>query len=107
MRKEPTLLPDGGANLNEAAGQAASPATSCGTLGTMLQLEEPMRTEALEKAANSGLTVYLRSKTGAEVRVRYGSTILVVPPDQPKPFAAAHAIHLLFVASKQVEEVEG
>jgi hypothetical protein len=70
-----------------------------------MALEEPARTEALEKAANSGLTVSLRSKTGEDVRWRYGEHILVVPPT-PKPFAAAHAIHLLFCAPDLVEEVE-
>jgi hypothetical protein len=68
-------------------------------------LEEPARTEALEKAANSGLTVNLRSKTGEDVRWRYGEHILTVPPT-PKPFAAPHAIHLLFCAPGLVEEVE-
>lgn len=94
------------------AGQAAAatPAMAApkraGTLTAMLALEEPDRTVALEKAATAGLTVYLRSKTGSEVRWRYGDHILVVP-ETPKPFAAAHAIHLLFYASNQIEEVEG
>ena len=35
----------------------------------------------------------------------YGEHILIVPPT-PKPFAAAHAIHLLFCAPGLVEEVE-
>jgi len=76
-----------------------------GKLTAMLTLEEPARTEALEKAATAGLTVNLRSKTGEPVRWRYGEHVLVVPPE-PKPFAAAHAIHLLFCAPHLVEEVE-
>ena len=79
---------------------------SVGKLTAMLALEEPARTEALEKAATAGLTVYLRSTTGSEVRWRYGDNVLVVP-ETPKPFAAAHAIHLLFYASDKIEEVEG
>jgi len=79
---------------------------SVGKLTAMLALEEPARTEALEKAATAGLTVYLRSTTGSEVRWRYGDHVLVVP-ETPKPFAAAHAIHLLFYASDRIEEVEG
>lgn len=75
-------------------------------LTAMLTLPEPARTEALEKATNSGLTVNLRSKTGKEVRWRYGEHVLVVPP-APKPFATAQAIHLLFCAGDLVEEVEG
>lgn len=77
-----------------------------GKLTAMMALEEPARTEALEKAATAGLTVYLRSTTGGEVRWRYGDHVLVVP-ETPKPFAAAHAIHLLFYASDKIEEVEG
>ena len=77
-----------------------------GELTAMMAMEEPARTEALEKAATAGLTVYLRSTTGSEVRWRYGDHVLVVP-ETPKPFAAAHAIHLLFYASGKIEEVEG
>jgi len=77
-----------------------------GELTAMMALEEPARTEALEKAVTAGLTVYLRSTTGCEVRWRYGDHVLVVP-ETPKPFAAAHAIHLLFYASGKIEEVEG
>jgi hypothetical protein len=40
------------------------------------------------------------------VRWRYGDHVLVVP-ETSKPFAAAHAIHLLFYASDRIEEVEG
>jgi len=76
-----------------------------GKLTALMALSEPARTEALEKITNSGVTVNLRSKTGEEVRWRYGEHILVVPPT-PKPFAAAHAIHLLFCAPGLVEEVE-
>ena len=79
---------------------------SAGTLTAMLSLPEPARTEALEKATNSGMTVNLRSKTGQEVRWRYGEHVLVVP-GTAKPFAMAHAIHLLFCAGDLVEEVEG
>jgi len=76
-----------------------------GKLTALMALPEPARTEALEKITNSGVTVNLRSKTGEEVRWRYGEHILVVPLT-PKPFAAAHAIHLLFCAPGLVEEVE-
>ena len=76
-----------------------------GKLTAMLALEEPARTEALEKAATAGLTVNLCSRTGSDVRWRYGEHVLVVPA-QPKPFATAHAIHLLFCAPHLVEEVE-
>jgi len=76
-----------------------------GRLTALMALSEPARTEALEKVTNSGVTVNLRSKTGEEVRWRYGEHILIVPPT-PKPFAAAHAIHLLFCAPGLVEEVE-
>jgi len=120
MRKDTSLPPgEGEGDLNEtevAAVETAPPPTSTvlaapeptrrvGKLTAMMALEEPARTEALEKAANSGLTVNLRSKTGEDVRWRYGEHILIVPPT-PKPFAAAHAIHLLFCAPGLVEEVE-
>jgi len=89
-----------------AATAVAQAPTRVGKLTAMMALEEPARTEALEKAATAGLTVYLKSKTGQEVRWRYGDHVLVVP-ETPKPFAAAHAIHLLFYASDKIEEVEG
>jgi len=84
---------------------APAPPQRVGKLTAMLALEEPARTEALEKAATAGLTVNLRSKTSEPVRCRYGEHVLVVPPE-PKPFATAHAIHLLFCAPHLVEEVE-
>lgn len=126
MRKDTSLPPgEGGGDLNEtdaaavearppeadrpapvsAANTAPEPAQRVGKLTALMALEEPARTEALEKASNSGLTVNLRSTTGEDVRWRYGEHILVVPPT-PKPFAAAHAIHLLFCAPGLVEEVE-
>ncbi|MFB3883559.1 MAG: hypothetical protein ACE149_20015 [Armatimonadota bacterium] len=89
-----------------AATAVMSKPKAMGKLTAMMALEEPARTEALEKAVTAGLTVYLRSTTGGEVRWRYGDHVLVVP-ETPKPFAAAHAIHLLFYASNQIEEVEG
>ena len=118
MRTEsvPQNAGDGDVKEAAAAPAAESPApaatvvaqapTRIGKLTAMLALEEPARTEALEKAATAGLTVYLRSTTGSEVRWRYGDHVLVVP-ETPKPFAAAHAIHLLFYASDKIEEVEG
>lgn len=85
---------------------ASNPSTrTAGKLTALMALEEPARTEALEKATTAGLTVSLRSRTGKDVRWRYGEHTLVVPPE-PKPFAAAHAIHLLFTAPHLVEEVE-
>ena len=119
MRQETMAPPaESESDVNEAAATPAaeSPApaaiavaqapTRVGKLTAMMALEEPARTEALEKAATAGLTVYLRSRTGSDVRWRYGDHVLVVP-ETPKPFAAAHAIHLLFYASDKVEEVEG
>lgn len=117
MRTENLPQNAGESDVKETAETATSavptPATTAvisapkavGKLTAMLALEEPARTEALEKAATAGLTVYLRSTTGSEVRWRYGDHVLVVP-ETPKPFAAAHAIHLLFYASDQIEEVE-
>ena len=131
MRKDTSLLPgEGEGDLNEteaAAAEIGSPEEGkavlanvapaqpgiaaperprrVGKLTAMMALEEPSRTDALEKAANSGMTVNLRSKTGEEVRWRYGEHVLVVPSTS-KPFATAHAIHLLFCADDLVEEVE-
>jgi hypothetical protein len=126
MRKDTSLPPgEGEGDLNETEAAAVeahppeagrpAPVTAAiaapelprrvGKLTAMMALEEPARTDALEKAANSGMTVNLRSKTGEDVRWRYGEHILVVPPT-PKPFAAAHAIHLLFCTPGLVEEVE-
>jgi len=119
MRQETMAPPaEGESDVKEAAATPAaeSPAPAAtavvagpkrvGTLTAMMALEEPARTEALEKAATAGLTVYLKSRTGSDVRWRYGDHVLVVP-ETPKPFAAAHAIHLLFYASDKIEEVEG
>ena len=119
MRQDTTIAPaEGESDAREAAAtptpESPAPAATAvvagpkrvGRLTAMLALEEPARTEALEKAATAGLTVYLKSKTGQEVRWRYGDHVLVVP-ETPKPFAAAHAIHLLFYASDKIEEVEG
>jgi hypothetical protein len=119
MRQETMAPPaEGESDVKEAAATPAaeSPAPAAtavvagpkrvGRLTAMLALEEPARTEALEKAATAGLTVYLKSRTGSDVRWRYGDHVLVVP-ETPKPFAAAHAIHLLFYASDKIEEVEG
>ncbi len=126
MRQNATLAPDAGAaketeaaptpeGTTRAIPQASSALATAsaserparvGVLSAMLALEEPARTEALEKAVNAGLTVYLQSTTGEEVRWRYGDHVLVVPPT-PKPFAAPHAIHLLFYASGRIAEVEG
>jgi hypothetical protein len=83
----------------------ASGDLAIGKLTALMALPEPARTEALEKITNSGVTVNLRSRTGEEVRWRYGEHILIVPPT-PKPFAAPHAIHLLFCAADLVEEAE-
>ena len=123
MRRETSVLPGDGENdpaavqepTVHAAAVAAAVATAeptpmptrgkPGRLTVLMTQEEPARTEALEKAANSSLTVNLRSRTDEEVRWRYGEHILVVPPT-PKPFAAPHAIHLLFCAADLVEEVE-
>ena len=119
MRREAMPLPDEGEPEDKqdeqtgTEGAAPSPVAtataqlprSTGKLTALMALEEPARTEALEKATTAGLTVSLRSRTGKDVQWRYGEHILVVPPE-PKPFAAAHAIHLLFAAPHLVEEVE-
>lgn len=112
MRKETSAPPvEGESDVSAEVGAVAAEATPTpaaakpGRLTTLMSLEEPARTDALEKAVNSGLTVNLRSKTGQEVRWRCGEHILVVPP-APKPFTAAHAIHLLFCAPDLVEEVD-
>ncbi len=84
---------------------APPPAIAAGPrLTDLMALEEPRRTAALEKLVESGASVYLQSRTGKEVRVRYGAHILTVPTS-PKPFAAGHAIHLLWTAPDKVEEV--
>jgi hypothetical protein len=118
MRTENVPQSAGDGDVKEATEMAAPAASApaatavvsapkrAGKLTAMMALEEPARTEALEKAATAGLTVYLHSRTGSEVRWRYGDHVLVVP-ETPKPFAAAHAIHLLFYASDKIEEVEG
>jgi len=119
MRQDTTVAPaEGEKDVTEAAAPptpespVAAPAAPApqpkpvGRLTALLALEEPARTEALEKAATAGLTVDLRSRTGRDVRCRYGEHVLVVPTTA-KPFAAAHAIHLLFTAPQLVEEVEG
>ncbi|MFB3883243.1 MAG: hypothetical protein ACE149_18400 [Armatimonadota bacterium] len=117
MRTENTPQNTGESDVKETAEAAApvAPASTAtavaskaktGSLTALMALPEPDRTEALEKAVTAGLTVYLRSTTGREVRWRYGDHVLVVP-ETPKPFAAAHAIHLLFYASDKIEEVEG
>ena len=119
MRKETSMLPGDAESdptavqeptVNEAAVATADPtpvrtSRKPGKLTALMALEEPARTEALEKVANSGVTVNLRSRTDEEVRWRYGEHILTVPPT-PKPFAAPHAIHLLFCAANLVEEIE-
>jgi hypothetical protein len=115
MRRE-SALPALEGEMKESQAPQASPAAlataspkaapGAGTLTAMMALEEPARTEALEKATNAGLTVYLQSTTGEDVRWRYGDHILVVPPT-PKPFAAPHAVHLLFYAADRIEEVAG
>jgi hypothetical protein len=107
---ESSPAPGGGGAVDLADAGLTGPAPApvgrkAAKLTALLALAEPARTEALEKIVNSGVTVNLRSKTGEEVRWRYGEHILVVPPT-PKPFAAAHAIHLLFCAPDLVEEVE-
>ena len=111
MRKEmsaPSVEGEGDVSAEVSAAAAEpmpAPATKPGKLAAIMSLEEPARTDALEKAVHSGMTVNLRSKTDEDVRWRYGEHILVVPPT-PKPFTAAHAIHLLFCAPHLVEEVE-
>ncbi len=115
MRREMSGPPDEAMPTAEVPASAAEPTPEpapaptapprAGTLTAMMALPEPARTDALEKAVNSGVTVLLRSVTGSKVRHRYGEHILVVPTT-PKPFTAAHAIHLLFCAPHLVEEVE-
>ena len=87
-----------------ATGIPASPPPPSTSLTRLMAFTEPQRTDALERAVNSGMAVYLCSKTGAELRARYGEHILTVPT-KPKPFIAAHAIHLLWYFKGQIAEV--
>lgn len=107
MRKEP-MTADELTNLPreetmEPEETQVAPKPRMGALTAMMALPEPARTEALERAVNSGASFQLRSATGQEVRCRYGNTVLVVPP-QPREFMAAHAIHLLWTLGKRVVE---
>ena len=88
----------------EAPAPAPAPIAIGPRLTDLMALEEPRRTAALEKLVESGASINLQSRTGKEVRVRYGAHILVVPTT-PKPFTAGHAIHLLWTAPGKVEEV--
>jgi hypothetical protein len=72
----------------------------------MMALAEPQRSNALAQAVEAGLVVSLRSRSEAEVRQSYGQHVLVVTR-QPKPFTAAHAIHLLWYRATEIEEVAG
>jgi len=74
-------------------------------LADLMALPEPARTNALEKAATGGTVFYLKTRDGKELRQRYGDVILVVGP-RPKPFLAAHAIHLLWYQGSRIEEVD-
>ncbi len=87
------------------AAAPASPETKGMRLTDMMALPEPQRTHALEAAVEAGEVFSLKAKGRKEVRVRYGEHILKVPP-KPKPFIAAHAIHLLWTVPNLVEEVE-
>jgi len=76
-----------------------------GPIGRVMALPEPQRTQGLEHACQTGLTVTLRSLTGHDLRVKHGDHVLVVPPSW-KPFTAGHAIHILWYHANQVEEQE-
>lgn len=96
-------LKSSGASKVEAAAKAAPPKGGP-RLTDLMALEEPARTDALEKAVQSGASFRLRSKSGDEVRCLYGEHVLVVT-GEPKEFMAAHAIHLLWTMPDAVEEV--
>jgi len=64
-------------------------------LSDLMALPEPARTDALEKAVNAGEFFMLRSRTKQAVTAHYGRHVLTVLPE-PRAFAAAHAIHLLW-----------
>ena len=110
MRKEPEAAsaPGEAAAVVEEAPKAAvkpSAARSAGPrLTDVMALEEPARTDALEKAVQSGASFRLRSKSGEEVRCLYGEHALTVT-GEPREFMAAHAIHLLWTVPNAVEEV--
>ena len=76
-----------------------------GPIGRLMALPEPERTCRLEHAVQAGLTVMLRCRGRKDLRVKHGAHVLVVPVT-PKPFTAGHAIHILWYAADQVEEVE-
>jgi len=87
-----------------AEGTGAPPSET--TLTGMMALAEPQRSNALAQAVDSGLVVNLRSRSEAEVRQSYGQHVLVVTR-QPKPYTAAHAIHMLWYRAAEIEEVAG
>jgi len=100
---EPKLRARRESARSAAATAAAAPASTM-TLTEMMALPEPRRTEVLEKAVASGLVVNLRSRTGEEIRQSYGEHVLAVGA-KAKPFTAAHAIHLLWYAPEDIEEI--
>jgi hypothetical protein len=107
MRKQPNKAKPKGeaetpATTTEAPPVAAAPQGP--RLTDLMALQEPARTAALKELVESGASINIRSRTGKEVRVRHGAHILIVPTS-PKPFTAAHAIHLLWTAPDKVEEV--
>jgi len=73
-------------------------------LRDLMALPEPQRSDALEAAVQAGQVFYLRSKDAGTIRQTYGEHILTVG-EKPKPFTAAHAIHLLWYQGDRVEEV--
>jgi len=77
------------------APEPAVPAISGGPLTDMMALEEPARTDALEKALQAGDTFWIAALADETIRISYGEHVLQVRP-QARPFQAAHAIHVLW-----------
>lgn len=96
--------PTRSAKAGAPAEDAAAAATSEKMLTAMMALPEPARSDALAQAVEGGLVVNLRSRSEAEIRQSYGQHVLVVTR-QPKPFTAAHAIHLLWYRAADIEEL--
>lgn len=74
------------------------------TITEMMAMDEPRRTDMLEKAVQAGVVVNLRSRTDADVVQSYGEFILRLGR-KSKPFTAAHALHLLWYRGSEIEEV--
>jgi hypothetical protein len=97
-KQEPEAVPEADAPRSE---KAAAPRLS---LAARLALPEPARTESLEAAQQEGEQFYLRSKSGKQLKQRYGHQIITVGA-KPKGFSLAHAVQLLIYQGDHIEEV--